>query len=94
MESGDHSKGINMPLGKEGKPPFCINHPDKAMILLKSKKNQSPLHALLMVQEADSPTTYKMDGEATGVNVYTCQLCGYCEIYLSRNELEQRSDLD
>ena len=85
-----------MPL-KQNKqfPPVCINHPDKKMTILESKRNQLYLHILPIVQQMEKPNiTYQSAGEATGVKVYACQICGYCEIYLSKDELEQHQSLD
>ncbi len=64
------------------------------MVVLQSDKTPSAIHALLMITQANAdPISYTPANEANGVYIYACQICGYCEAYLSELELEQHKYL-
>jgi len=85
-----------MPSQGENKlPPVCINHPEEQMILLKGVQKASTTQVLLLAKASgEDPIKYSLEGEATGVYVYACRLCGYCETYLTSQEREQLLNLE
>ncbi len=84
-----------MPLKNKNHPPLCINHPDEAMVRVRSKKEPDSINVLLTAKiSQDNPKTYAPISEAIGLNLFACKKCGYCELYLLDHEAEEIQELD
>jgi hypothetical protein len=74
-----------MPLKND--KPYCVNHPDHAMVLAKDGEEEI-FH--LLVRATKNPSCddrYELTNKATVVDLYACTICGYCEAYLIHSEL-------
>jgi heterodisulfide reductase subunit A-like polyferredoxin len=70
---------------KDGKV-FCLNHPEAEMVV-QNEGNERSFHVVRMAT-LSRWGKIELENKSTGLDVYSCRECGYCEIYLTVAELE------
>jgi len=61
---------------------YCLNHPDVELTII-----QLPDQVHMMPLAVINQDGYAAISQATGLNAYSCKICGYVEFYLIESEL-------
>lgn len=79
-----------MPLKNDEFPPYCANHTEEKMVKMRSRP-EAESHNLLpeaTIDEESDGTQFVYGSGGIVVNCFTCLICGYSELYATKEEVE------
>jgi len=79
---------LAMPLRNDRR--VCLNHPEEDLVPLQETGTFHIVPLAKLRQEGG----YEGLPRATGVLVFACRICGYCETYLTEKEIDLLKTID
>lgn len=64
---------------------YCINHSEEEMQVIDDGM-KDVFHISILAKKREPDSVYAGTNRATAYNLYSCKICGYCELYLTSFE--------